>query len=439
MAHTWKSSEKAVFRLVFLFFFLQVVPLDWKYWRHVFAIDWSALHFGDIFYISRYTPQWLESYRPGKWGLFSWEDWGINGIIALAGAIIWGLAEKGQPDYGRLQYLLRALVRYRLAVALLAYGFIKLFPMQAPYPSLSHLNTAYGDFSAWKLFALSLGIVPGYESFLGVVETLAGLLLLFRRTATLGASIVIFFTGNVFMSNLAYEGGEVVYSFYLVSLALFVVAYDLQRIISLIILRRPAQPAIHRPLFITTGWRYGKLVAKALFIFFFVALYGSRVYTAYAKGGYHYPAAPGLKGWEGIYNVAVFRLNGQELPYALNDSIRWKNVVFEKWATLSIGISRENAATVTNTEEISVPDGGRTFESDGVSGRRYYAYKADTAQRVIVLADNSRLRYERKSDSLVVLAGLVHGTDSIYAELQRTDKRYLLQEAKKGRRKPLKL
>ena len=76
-------------------------------------------------------------------------------------------------------------------------------------------------FTRWKLFSLSLGIVPGYESFLGAVEILAGLLLLNRKTASIGAFIVIIFTGNVFVSNLAYEGGEQVYSLYLIVLALF--------------------------------------------------------------------------------------------------------------------------------------------------------------------------------------------------------------------------
>lgn len=433
------SYQKVFFRLAFLFFLLQIIPLDWKYWRHVFTIDWTQLQLGDIFYLSRYTPQWTGIYNQAHWGLASFTDWGINLALALAGLLVWGLLEKRRtPDYNKLYQLLRTLVRYRLAVALIAYGFIKLFPLQAPYPSLSHLNTAYGDLPSWKLFALSLGIVPGYEAFLGGVELVAGLLLLFRRTATIGAAIVIFFTGNVFMSNLAYEGGEVVYSFYLVTLALFVISYDLNRIIQLIILRRPVQPAVYTPVFTSRWWRHTGLALKTLLILFFVVLYGARAYTVYAKGGYQYPSATGLKGWAGLYNVSTFKINGQELPYALNDSIRWKNVVFERWPTFSIGQLGPNAALAVNTEEISDGDAGRTFESDGVSGRRFHRYTADTVQHLLVLEDNTVLRYSRPNDSLITLSG-VTGRDTIYAELQRVPKKYLLKEAKRGRRQALKL
>ena len=148
----WNASEKFLFRLAFIYFVLQIVPLDWKYYAHVLSIDWTALHFRDIFYISRYTPQIFGAYTPERWGLATFADSGVLLLVALIGALIWTVLDRKSISYERLYYGLRVLARYRLAIAVIAYGFIKLYPLQSPYPSLSHLNTLYGNFSAWKSF-----------------------------------------------------------------------------------------------------------------------------------------------------------------------------------------------------------------------------------------------------------------------------------------------
>src|ERR1700735_3141897 len=207
--------NKFVFRLFVLYVLIQAVPLDWKYYQELFAIDWAHLNYGAIFGLAHYSPRWTA--RPQ-----SYADWAIILAIAAAGALLWTYIDQrrnrsidrnqavGQSragDHDRLYYWVRVIVRYRLAIGMIAYGFIKLFPLLSPYPSLSNLNTNYGDFTRWKLFSLSLGIVPNYESFLGGVEIIGGLLLFYRKTASVGAFIIAVFLGNVFMFNLAYCGG----------------------------------------------------------------------------------------------------------------------------------------------------------------------------------------------------------------------------------------
>jgi hypothetical protein len=164
----WKEYEKTIFRFFFIYFLLQALPLDWKYFGNLFRIQWTNLHFGDIFYISRYTPQFMSGgSTPGTWGLATLADWALIAAIALIGTAIWSIRDKKSENYNNLYYWLRVILRYRLAIGIIAYGFIKFFPLQSPLPSLSNLNTAYGDFNRWKLFSLSLGIVPGYESCFG--------------------------------------------------------------------------------------------------------------------------------------------------------------------------------------------------------------------------------------------------------------------------------
>lgn len=440
-AQAWKEYEKILFRFFFIYFIIQAIPLDWKYYRDVFGNGFSfSLH--DIFTLARYAPRWVA-------GVPVFADWGIIAVIALAGTAVWSAIDRTRKEYDTLYYALRVVVRYRLAVALLAYGFIKLFPLQMAYPSISHLNTAYGDLDAWKIFSISTGIVPGYQSFLGLVEIAAALLLLNRKTATIGTFIIIPFTGNVVMSNLAYEGGEYVYSLLLVTFALFLLVFDVNRILRLTSFERTTQPNHYKPVF-PGAFRYSRIALKAAFIFLFVFVYGFQAYAEHNAGGYQYTHLAGLKNAAGLYTVKEYRVNNTVIPYApANDKgARWKDVVFENWATLSVRTNNQAALVKANTEEIFTNEADRDYEYTGSAGRQYYAYTADTLAHTLNLTARNTtgaeqhisLAYTRPDAETIVLQGVDANKDSLYVVLNRVNKKYLLQEAAKaGRLRGLKL
>jgi hypothetical protein len=436
----WKPYEKFAFRFSFIYFILQALPLDWKYYQYLFSMDWLNVQYSDIFNITHYQPQ-LFAGEP------AFSTWFVFLAIAVFGAIIWSFTDTKTSSYPNLYYALRVIVRYRLAIGIIGYGMIKFFPLQAPFPSISNLNTYYGDFSRWKLFSLSLGVVPGYETFLGSVEILAGLLLLSRKTATIGAAIVLFFTGNVFISNLAYEGGETVYSLYLIVFALFLLAFDAERIFNLFSSQKPVAPNFFKPVYQQQWQKNGRLIAKSLFIFFFVFLYGSKTYLGYQNHPYQFPQAAGLKGAAGIYNVSEFRINQQNLPYSATDPVRWQDVVFEKWATISIRSNQPIKPIFTNAEAIYADDEKRDYELAGSAGRQYYSYKIDSVNHVLRLQNKNKnypndrltLHYASFAPQKLVLSGVDQQRGSVYAVLDRIDKKYLLKEASKGRTQSLKL
>jgi uncharacterized membrane protein YphA (DoxX/SURF4 family) len=442
----WEGYEKILFRFFAIYFLLQVLPLDWKYYGNLFRINWADLRFSDIFYISRYTPQFISgSNTPGTWGIGTFSDWALLAVIALIGTFVWTARDKTAVNYDRLYYWVRVILRYRLAIGIIAYGFIKFFPLQAPYPSISNLNTAYGDFNRWKLFSLSLGIVPGYESFLGLVEIIVGLLLLFRKTATIGAFIVVVFTGNVFFSNLAYEGGETIYSLYLITIALFLLAFDARRLYRLVALRQPTDPNTFKLLLAKKPANL-RLAIKTAFIFFFVVLYGYKTYAAYHRDVYQFPRTAGLPGAAGLYDVSQYRINSKGIPYDEYHPNRWQDVVFEKWGTISVKSNEPVIPDTSNTEEVYNTDNQRTYEFNGAAGRIYYSYVVDTTQKVLTLTsrntktkDNLILHYTRPDSSTIILNGVRGQKDSIYAQLTKINKKYLLKEASVGRSKALKL
>jgi hypothetical protein len=438
----WNLVPSFLLRTLFIYFFIQAVPLDWKFYRDLFSIDWSSLQFFDIFNVAHYAPRFSGS-LPG------YTDWGIVLLLSIAAAAAWSFIGRQKPwDATRAYYWVRVIVRYRLAIALIAYGFIKFFPIQAPYPSISNLNTAYGDFNRWKLFSLSLGIVPGYQSFLGAVEIATGLLLLYRRTASIGAFFVIIFTGNVFMSNLAYEGGEQVYSLYLIFLALFILAFDIQRLFRLLLLQKPAAPAPPAPA-LKAGWQqYGRIAFKAGFLLFFVVLYGEKTRSAYYAGAFRFPDAQSTVIQPGVYNVSSFRINKDSLPYAAAHPVRWKDVVVEKWNTISIGSGQAVVIDSNNIEKFVRGEESKLYELEGSAGRQYYSYTADTLQHQLTLQNRNPyyhketlvLQYLQKGDASIELSGVNEKRDSIFVVLNRVNKKYLLEEVlRTGRQKAVKL
>jgi hypothetical protein len=436
----WKDWQVFLLRLVFLYFLVQIIPIDRKFYGGLAEAGAGKFSAGDIFNLAHYTPQFT--------GGQSFVNWFIAIGIALMLTAVWYRLQRRFPsDNDRIYYWFRVVLRYRLALALLVYGFIKLFPIQAPLPSISNLNTHYGDFNRWKLFSLSLGIVPSYESFLGGVEILLALGLIYRKTASLSAFIVIVFTGNVFMSNIAYDGGELVYSFFLLSLAFFILLYDARRLIRLLVAQLPTSPDKFYPRF-NNNWRYGRLIARAAFVFVFVGLYGFSTFRTYKSGAYQYPAATGLKKLAGLYNVSRFVLNRDTIEYSLTDPKRWRDVVFETWNTISIRTNFPAKIDSSNTDVFHHEDRVRNYEFAGSSGRLYYSYTVDTVKQLLSLVNRNKdypndflkLKYSVSGDSAIVLSGVDQHNDSLTVVLNRINKKYLLKEvAEKGRRKSFKL
>jgi len=247
------------------------------------------------------------------------------------------------------------------------------------------------------------------------------------------------------MSNVAYGGGDEVYSLYLITLAFYVLSYDLQRLANLLIFQRQAAPNTFSPVWKDGAARYGRLALKVLFVVVFIGIYG---FKTKHEGGYQFPDRPGLAGAAGLYNVSVFRVNNDTLAFSKTDPVRWRDVVFEPWATLSIRSNRAVVLDSNNVERPLTAGTDRTYELEGAAGRHYYSYTTDTANHLLLLRNKNPhykdetlvLHYSGPDRGRIVLSGFDQDKDSIYVVLDKVDKKYLLEEAAHaGRQKALKL
>jgi hypothetical protein len=180
--------------------------------------------------------------------LFDWVQILCFAVLAWAGGLIWSVVDHDRPHYRKLLAWLRLYVRYSLGVTLLSYGAFKVFKSQFPAPVPFRLTESYGDSSPMGLLWTFMGYSTPYTIFAGGAEVLAGILLLFRRTAGLGALLAVTVLTNVVMLNFCYDVPVKQYSTHLLAMAAFLLLPVVGGLARVLVLERPTEPAPVVPL-----------------------------------------------------------------------------------------------------------------------------------------------------------------------------------------------
>lgn len=163
-------------------------------------------------------------------------------VLALVGAAAWLLVDRSDKRDKLIYDVMRVGVRYVLAASMISYGFMKVFHLQMPFPGAWRLDERYGDSSPMGLLWAFIGYSASYSFFAGATEVLGGVLVLFRRTTTLGALIILAVMLNIEVLNLSYDVPVKLYAAHLLLMALVLLAPDLKRLADLFLLNRPTQP-----------------------------------------------------------------------------------------------------------------------------------------------------------------------------------------------------
>jgi len=385
----WTEVEKLAFRIAFIFFVIMSIPWNWKWYTDLFAIHWTSLHYRDLYDIARFQPSFpvLSQWFPD---LYGYADWIVVLFLAIAGAAIWSVVDGKVKNYNKLYYWLLVIARYRSGIGIIGFAFTKVLPVQMPYPSEGLLNTDFGDLTQQKIYWLSIGIVPWYQVFTGVVELLAGTMLFFRKTTFYGAALLVGALGSITFVNFAYEGGVHIYASYFVLYGLFIMSYYIPRIYRLMISEQYTVPINYYPTFNKTwqhALRFG-LKTAVLIVFLGVLFYVQLLNFLYDP--YKQPSSPGVAKLRGYYDVRAFYLNNVLIPDNPYDSLRWQDLTFEKWTTMTFKVNKAQRLDLSNGGGNPIRDIDRTFEVAGVGGgRRVFHYYADTVDKVLYLQDKN--------------------------------------------------
>ena len=334
-ARPWSPTLRAAFRFCFAYFVLYSFSngiisglLTWphggvssfgKYWPLADLTTWTAKH---VFRIS-HPVTYYASGSGDK--LFDWVQNFCILVIAVAAAAIWSFFDRHRAQYRSLHKWFHLFMRFALSAQLFAYGANKFFPVQMGLPSLTRLLEPYGNLSLRGVLWSSVGASPAYEVFTGSAELLAGILLVFPRTATLGALVALADMIQVFTLNMTYDIQVKLFSFHLILYSLFLLAPEMRRLATFFFTDSPTSPSEKVPLFRNVRAMRLAVVAQIILGLYLlgVNLYANAQYWKFT--GPNRPK-PSLYG---IWNVDRMWIDGVERSPLLTDYDRWRRVIFD--------------------------------------------------------------------------------------------------------------
>lgn len=417
----WPLWQRVLFRFFFAYFVLQIAPWGWfralpgvpfvlRYYGML--INW-AVHAGNaaVFHVR----EALVPMNGSGDTSYAWAQlWLYLGVAAIV-CVVWSVLDRQRPHYERMAFWLRMIVRYYVATAALSYGIIKLFLLQMPFPALSQLATPLGDLLPMRFSWLFIGYSVPYQFFSGTMETVAGLLLLYRRTVTAGLFAATGAFMNVVMINLAYDVPVKLFAMHLLFSCLFLLALDSRRLLGFLVLNQGAAPTTaYDPNFVRAWQRWGSIAVKVFIVYqILVQPLRSgwdryRSTTATVASG---PFAPG------IYDVRRYVVDRDTVPAGSSDTLRWRDVIFDG------------------------PTAGSINTSDQVFWQRYrrgyFRYRPDPVTHTVAVWKTSAIpgdstflftmRYEIPDTNTIRLGTVIRG-DSVHVELVRSPRHFQLTE-----------
>jgi uncharacterized membrane protein YphA (DoxX/SURF4 family) len=162
--------------------------------------------------------------------------WNIIFVAIFTFPLYYVIQKKNIVTHARYFFLL--LLRIYLAIMMLVYGISKVFPSQFPPISLLRLSQPYGESSPMGLAWTFMQYSHAYAAFTGFAEIIGAILLLWRRTSTFGALILVGVMANVVMMNFCYDIPVKLSSLHLLIAAAIIMWNDRVRILDFVINRQ---------------------------------------------------------------------------------------------------------------------------------------------------------------------------------------------------------
>jgi hypothetical protein len=324
----WAPATRVAFRFCFLYFGLYVVTTQMLNGLLVIpnfgfpsletvsplrnVIEWTALH---VFGITR--PLVISGSGSGD-KTANWVAAFCLLVISALGTVVWSAVDRKRTAYPSLDRWFRLFMRFAVGTTMLGYGIVKAFPLQMPYPPLTRLLEPFGNFSPMGVLWYSVGASPGYERFAGSMELTAAVLLFIPRLSLLGA-LVAFANGvQIFTLNMTYDVPVKLFSLHLILMSVFLMAPEIPRLMKALLPRIPGGKLLVAAQVLLAAYYIGNGVNQA-----------NRSWHSFGGGA----PKPELYG---IWNVDRMFTNGVERSPLVTDYGRWRRVVIQNQATLSL-------------------------------------------------------------------------------------------------------
>jgi len=329
----WSIPRKLGFRFIFILFLLFILPFPFTipfYLFNEFGVDQAFNDFwtwvAEVVGSNILSIDGFSSARTGSGDkTFDWVKYGSFMSLAGIGAIIWSVLDKQRRNYYKLWRWFVLLVVFYLVNYMLVYGFIKVYWLQMSELRIDRLLKTYGQSSPMGLLWTFMGASKTYSVYAGMSEVIAGTLLIFRRTRTLGGLVTFGVMLNVFMLNVAYDVPVKLFSAQLMLMGLYIAMIDRKAIMGLLLFQKSEEVTPWPPMFKTPIKNYVLLTIQVLLVFY---MFNGQI-KAGIQGRKSYGELREKSALFGLYDVEHYIKNGDTIPPLLTDDERWQRLIFD--------------------------------------------------------------------------------------------------------------
>lgn len=415
----WPLWQRIIFRFVCIYFLLYTAPWTWiELIPGLDAVTAYYYQFADwlVNAANKYVFHTYKELVPLNGSgdtSYGWIQLQLFLLIALAGTVIWSLAANKVTQHNRMAWWFKTILRYYVIMFCFSYGFIKLFHMQMPFPGNSLMATQVGDLLPMRLSWIYMGYSHQYQFFAGAMEVLAGLLLLFRRTATAGTLLAAGVFLNVALMNTSYDIPVKLFSQHLFIACLVLLAFEYKRLFSFFTNSNTPAGNMYAVQFPAKWMRVTGWVCKIVFVVFVVLVGFFKLYSENRNMKVSKATPPFEKG---MYDITVFVKNGDTIPALVTDTLRWKD--------MAIDDARGGSINTTDT----------MFWLRYHRG--YFKYKADDSAHTVTFSRSSwqmdmtelfTLDYKILDTGTIMLHGAIR-RDSVTVILKKSNRHFQLEE-----------
>jgi hypothetical protein len=240
----WSFAKKMAFRLFFCFFMFQFL-LDPALYIFLFGFNISLYHWFEHLYAPVYS--YLNSHvfhltqTATKLTVNGFLFFITSIVTAVAATVLWSVVDQQRKSYTKADFWLRHFLTYVLAIIIFSYGIDKLIPVQMPLPGTDDLYARAGNLQPSYLFWILIGSHTFYQSFTGLVEIIAVLLLVFPRTHVTGLMVLTITLLNVLMLNISFDIGVTYFVTVLLLAVLYLLSPYLDSILYFLYHHKPGQ------------------------------------------------------------------------------------------------------------------------------------------------------------------------------------------------------
>jgi len=339
-AARWSPGKRVAFRfacayfaLYFVSFPLGLIPWGWpaeQYTRlwHAF-VPWVGAH---VLHLAQ--PITVFPLGSGD-TTYNYVEVLCFAVLALVATGVWSLVARRAPHHRRAHAVLHTGLRFAVGATLMGYGMAKVIKTQFPFPGPERLSQTYGDSSPMGLLWTFIGFSSGYNLFTGVCETLPGVLLFYRRTATLGALIGAGVMANIVALNFCYDVPVKLYSAHLLAACAFLALPDAARLWHVLVANRATAPVARTPF----PWRWAERLRPWAATAFLGYLFYGQI-TGGLEGYRTYGDGKPTNALCGVYEVLSFERDGEALEPA--DDARWQRVTFNAFGYCTVELANGN-------------------------------------------------------------------------------------------------